>query len=53
MPQTNIAMQVRRVSATTSIIDIQGEITAFAENVLMRAYEEANTPGTRFIILAL
>src|SRR5690242_1545685 len=51
MPQANIVMNVRRINATTSIIDIQGEVSAFAENVLMQAYTEASTPTTRTIIL--
>jgi len=51
MPQANVVMNVRRVNATTSIIDIQGEVSAFAENVLMQAYTEASTPTTRSLIL--
>src|SRR5579884_1077042 len=51
MPQANVVMNVRRVNATTSIIDINGEVSAFAENVLMQAYTEASTPTTRTIIL--
>jgi anti-sigma B factor antagonist len=51
MPQANVEMNVRRINATTSIIDIQGEVSAFAENVLMQAYTEASTPTTRTIIL--
>ena len=51
MPQANVVMNVRRVNATTSIIDIQGEVSAFAENVLMQAHTEASTPTTRTIIL--
>src|SRR5581483_7938409 len=51
MPQANVVMNVRQVNATTSIIDIQGEVSAFAEKVLMNAYTEANTPTTRTIIL--
>jgi anti-sigma B factor antagonist len=51
MPQANVMMQVRKVSPTTSIIDIEGDVSAFAENVLMDAYTEANTPTTRVIIL--
>jgi anti-sigma B factor antagonist len=46
MPQAKVIMNVRQISPTTSIIDIQGEVTAFAENVLTSAY-----PGTRYIIL--
>ena len=44
-------MNVRRISATTSIIDVQGEVSAQAENALMSAYTEASTPTTRIIIL--
>ncbi|TMC87929.1 MAG: STAS domain-containing protein [Chloroflexi bacterium] len=44
-------MNTRRVNATTSIIDIQGDVSAFAEQVLMSAYNEASTPTTRTIIL--
>ena len=51
MPQANVEMNVRRINATTSIIDIQGEVSAFAENVLMQAYTEASTPTTRTLIL--
>src|SRR5438477_11027612 len=51
MPQANVVMNVRRVNATTSIIDIQGEVSAFAENVLMQSYNEASTPTTRTLIL--
>jgi anti-sigma B factor antagonist len=51
MPQAKVVMNVRQVSPTTSIIDVQGEVTAFAENVLTSAYTEASTPTTRNIIL--
>src|SRR5207302_1901786 len=51
MPQASVAMNVRRVNATASVIDIQGEVSAFAEKVLMDAYTEASTPTTRTIIL--
>lgn len=51
MPQAKVIMNVRQVSPATSIIDIQGEVTAFAENVLTSAYAQASTPTTRHIIL--
>ncbi len=51
MPQANVSMQVRRVNATASIIDIHGDVSAFAEQVLMDAYNEASTPTTRVVIL--
>src|SRR6266851_5506104 len=51
MPQAKVVMNVRKVSPTASIIDIQGEVSAFAEDTLMEAYAEASTPTTRAIIL--
>src|SRR6266704_3865894 len=51
MPQANVVMKVRKVSDTASIIDIEGEVSAFAEDTLMEAYAEASTPTTRVIIL--
>ena len=51
MPQANVVMNVRQVSPVASVIDIQGEVTAFAEKVLMEAYTEASTPTTRNIML--
>jgi len=51
MPQANVVMTVRKVSDTASIIDIEGEVSAFAEDVLMEAYTEASSPTTHMIIL--
>ena len=51
MPQAKVVMNVRKVSPTASIIDIQGEVSAFAEDTLMEAYADASTPATRAIIL--
>jgi anti-sigma B factor antagonist len=51
MPEANVTMTVRTVTDTTSIIDIQGDISAFAEHVLMAAYVQAATPATRAVIL--
>jgi anti-sigma B factor antagonist len=51
MPQSNVVMKVRKISDSTSIIDIAGEISAFAEDTLMEAYAKASTPTTRMIIL--
>src|SRR5215472_11867393 len=53
MPPANVHMTVRHVNATTSILDIQGEVSAFAEQALMEAYTEANTTTTHTIILNL
>jgi anti-sigma B factor antagonist len=51
MPEAKISATVRRVNSAISIIDIQGDVSAFSEDVLMRAYAEASTPTTRAIIL--
>ncbi len=51
MPQANVMMSVRHVDATTSIIDITGEVNAFAESSMMDAYAEASSPTTRAILL--
>jgi anti-sigma B factor antagonist len=51
MPQANVVMNVRKISNTASIIDIEGDVSAFAEDVLMEAYSEASSPTTRTIIL--
>ena len=51
MPQAKVAMNVRKVTDRICVVDIQGEVTAFAENVVMDAYTEATTSGARSIIL--
>lgn len=47
----NVTVHVRYVSPTVSIIDIEGEVTAFAETVLTNAYTAASTNSTKTIIL--
>jgi anti-sigma B factor antagonist len=51
MTKANVTMNVRKASDQTSVIDINGEINAFAENVLMDAYTQASSAGARNIIL--
>jgi len=51
MPQAKVVMTVRKISPQTSIVDIQGEVSGFAENVLMDAYAEASNGNTAAIIL--
>jgi anti-sigma B factor antagonist len=51
MTKANVQMNVRKVNNHTHVIDIHGEITAFAENILMDAYTQASTAGARQIIL--
>jgi anti-sigma B factor antagonist len=51
MPDPNVTITVRRVDPAISIIDISGEVTAFAESALMQAYAEAVEPTVRAVIL--
>lgn len=51
MAESKVSMQVRPVSGAASIVDIKGEITSFAENVLMDAYTEASGDGAGAIVL--
>jgi anti-sigma B factor antagonist len=44
-------MDVRTAAPSVSVIDIQGEINTFAENILMDSYTKANSEGARSIIL--
>jgi anti-sigma B factor antagonist len=50
MPTANLKTAVRKLG-TTSLIDIQGEVTGFAETALMDAYAEASNGGAKAIIL--
>jgi anti-sigma B factor antagonist len=49
--KANVTMTVRPAGKAASIIDIQGEINAFAENELMDAYTRASSNGAKSIIL--
>ena len=51
MPEANVVMNVRHVSPTISIINIQGDLSATAERILMDAYTQASTSTTRVIML--
>ena len=56
MTEAKVTMEVRSADSETlagsvSIIDVQGEITSFAENVLMEAYTRATSDGASIIIL--
>jgi anti-sigma B factor antagonist len=48
--KANLSTNVR-TKHSMSIIDIQGEINAFAEEALMEAYTKAASNGTRSIVL--
>jgi anti-sigma B factor antagonist len=51
MPEAQVKMNVRKASEKVSIIDVHGELTAFAESVLMDAYNQASDGQVRAIIL--
>jgi anti-sigma B factor antagonist len=51
MPQAQVEMDVRKVNEKVSIIDVKGELTAFAEGVLMDAYNQASDGRVRAIVL--
>lgn len=51
MPEARVAMSVRDGGAGVRIVDITGELTAFAEPVLTAAYGEAAADGTTAIVL--
>jgi anti-sigma B factor antagonist len=51
MPTAPVSIRARKVSARASIIDVEGELTAFAESALMDAYRQASGDGVRAIIL--
>ncbi len=50
MPEAKIILNVRRTSPEVGVIDIEGEVTAFGEPVLMDAYSMASD-GARAIVL--
>ena len=51
VPEAQVKMNVRHPSQKASIIDVHGELTAFAEEVLMDAYNQASDGQARAIIL--
>jgi anti-sigma B factor antagonist len=51
MPEAQVSMEVREAGEKASIIDVHGELTAFAEGVLMDAYNQASDGQARAIIL--
>ena len=51
MPEAKIVLNIRKPARDVSIIDIEGEVTAFCEPVLMDAYSQAASEGVRSIIL--
>ena len=51
MPTANVTMTVREVTPRVRIVDIEGEITAFSEEEITRAHEEASRGGVDAVIL--
>ena len=51
MPEVNVSMNVRKPNSSVSVIDIEGQVTGFAEKVLSEAYDEASSNGTKYILL--
>jgi anti-anti-sigma factor len=51
MPEANVKMRARQAAPGVSIIEVEGELTSFAEDVLMEAYGQASAGGARAIIL--
>ena len=51
MPTANITMTVRDAAPGVRIIDIKGEITAFSEQALTDAHEQASGDDVRAVIL--
>jgi anti-sigma B factor antagonist len=51
MAKVNLSTQVRKVSPKVSIIDIQGDVSGFAEEILMQAYGEASNGSKTAIVI--
>ena len=51
MQTTKITMETEKINDRISIINIRGEITAFAETPLMDAYNRVNTPALGHLVL--
>ena len=51
MTEATVSMTVRTPSDLTSVIDIDGEVTAASEAVLMDAYGRASGDRTRWVVL--
>jgi anti-sigma B factor antagonist len=47
----NATFSNRKLSDDATVIDVQGEVTSFAENALMDAYTQATSAGAKAIIL--
>lgn len=50
MPTTNLTMDIRDVADGVRVIDINGEITSFAEAEIAAAHEEAGKDATAVVL---
>jgi len=50
MPTTNLTMNIRKVTDGMRVIDVVGEITAFSEQQITDAHEEAGDGATAVIL---
>ena len=51
MPAANLMMTVRDAAPGVRVVDIKGEITAFSEEILTNAHEEASAGDVKAVIL--
>ena len=51
MTTSNLTMNVRRPNDKACVIEIHGEVTAFAEDALMEAYSQASNGSTKVVVL--
>ena len=50
MPEANVQMMVRDATPSVRIIDIKGEVTAFAEPVLSGAFAQASAGDAKTVV---
>ncbi len=51
MSKTTVTATVRKIDSGVSVIEVKGELNAFAENALMDAYTQASAGGAKTILL--
>jgi len=47
----NVIVNARKVRPQASVVDIKGEVSAFAESALMDAYHQATVDGAEAVVL--
>jgi anti-sigma B factor antagonist len=51
MPEANVQMKVRDAAPNVRVIDITGEVTAFAEPILSEAFAQASAGDAKAVVL--